>query len=181
MFRTSRCLALATLLLLACFSAGCIEEKTAENSINYAFSWWVPALLFLGGIAMVPVGWITRQTRFGWAFLIGGPAVLLVLAPGTLTDRVTVDAEQFTLHTGFWFAPTHFEVRFDDVERIEITSETRRGRRGRKKTSYFLDCYRKSGGMDHVPIGTLMEEAAGAVLAVAQERGIPLNDLTGEN
>ena len=39
---------------------------------------------------------------------------------GLLSDRVTVKPDQFTLRTGFWFAPTVHEVRFGDLQRIEL-------------------------------------------------------------
>lgn len=180
MTRVSRCFALALLLLLVGSATGCIDEKVSESSVSYTFSWWVPVATFAVGVVLLPAGWLLRKTRYGWLMLVGGPLLLIVFGPGALQDQVTVDANHFTLHTGFWFSPTRFDVAFSDIERIERTSETRRGRRGRKTTSYFLDCHRKSGEMDHVPIGTLMEEAVPAILAVAGERQIPVADLTGQ-
>lgn len=174
-----RWFALAVLLLLVCSATGCINEKVSESSVSYSFEWWVPVATFAVGLVLLPAGWVLRKTRFGWIMLVGGPLLLFVFGPGTVTDQVTVDAKHFTLHTGFWFSPTQFDVAFDDIQRIDITSETRRGRRGRKTTSYFLDCHKKDGAMEHVPIGTLMEEAVDAILAVADERQIPIADLTG--
>lgn len=179
MSRVSRWFVFAMLLLLVGSLAGCIDEKVSEGSVKYTFSWWVPVVTFVGGLVLLPAGWALRKTRFGWMMLVAGPLLLVVFGPGTVTDHVTVNDDQFTLHTGFWFSPTHFDVRFDDIQRIELTSETRRGRRGRKTTSYFIDCHNKSGGMDHVPIGTLMEEAVVAVLDKAHARSIPIADLRG--
>lgn len=161
-------------------SCGCAEERVVGDTTVFTFALWVPALVFLACVVATVAGWFLRKksTRWGWILLIAGPLAGAVVAPGLLLDKVTVNDERFTLHTGFWFAPTAHQVRYGDLSVIEFMAEERRSRRG-KRTSYYLLCHKKSGETERVPVGTLMQE--GAVIKIldkAVERGVPVYDRT---
>jgi hypothetical protein len=163
-----------------CVLSGCVNQTAEAGQTTWKFAWWLPTVVLLGGLIAAPVGWLWRsKNNYGWVLLIGGPLAAAVFAPGLMADRVTVDDEHFTLRTGFWFAPTRHDIRFADVSRIDITSETRSGRRGRRTTSYYLVCHKTTGDSEKVPVGNLMEYAVGDILATADERGIPVQDMTG--
>ena len=110
--------------------------------------------------------------------MILGPLACLVLAPGMFLDKVTVNPERFTLHTGFWFAPTLHEVRFADLSRVDLIAEEKASRRG-TRMSYYLLCHRKSGASEKVPVGDLMKRGAAAkILQTAKAQGVPVVDNT---
>jgi len=166
-----------------CLLSGCVSQKVDGDTTTFSFSLWVPLLSAVACIGGAAWGWVNRdgESRYPWAGLILGPIALVTIVPGLFLDRAVVTPQHFRLNTGFWFHPTRHEVQFQDVQRINLVVEESRGRRGRKNYNYYLDCYQRSGGMQHVPIGTLMQEGAlEKVLEMAVQRGIPIADMTGQ-
>jgi hypothetical protein len=109
--------------------------------------------------------------------MTAGLAVALLVAPGFFLDRSTVSSSGFTLPTGFWFAPTVFDIAFADLSRIELLAEQETDARGVTSTSRYLVCYRKAGGSEKVPFGDLMNAGTTArILEKARERGITVVD-----
>ena len=146
----------------ACGICGCVRRSNVAGTTTYGFELWLPAMFFFGGIAACAFGWLLRRkiARLGWILIALGPISTLIMAPNMFMDRVTVNNEGFTLRTGFWFYPTAHSVSFKDVKMLALSAEERRGRRGRKSTSYYLICHHKSGDIEKVPVGTLMQEGA---------------------
>jgi hypothetical protein len=167
-------------LLIACGGAllcGCVDESVQGETTVWTFAWWVPlAALVLAG-AGGAIGWRVRKQwrRVGYGLLIGAGLTIPFLAPMLMRDRVTVDAERFTLRTGFWFYPTRHDVRFDDLSRIEL-QETKRWSRTGRRVTYTLLCVRRRGGPEPVPIGTLMEYAVEKILDTATNQGVEILD-----
>lgn len=160
------------------FLTGCTNERVVGETTIFTFAWWVPLTILAAGMLAVAVGVLTRHTRFGWAFLIGGPIAAFFFAPSMWSDRITLDHDHFTMRTGFWMMPTTHDVRFDDLHSIDQIAESRRTRRGRS-TSYYLHCHRKSGESSKVPINDLMKRGAyERILQEAIAHSVPINDHT---
>lgn len=169
-------IALVCLCLL--FLAGCVEKSTdgADTIYNYEMS--LPALVFLGGLVAVPIGWKIRGTRFGWVFLVGGPIAALGIAPSLFLTKVTVNDEGFRVANGIWGATATHEIDYSSVRSVRLTAEESRGRRGRKSTSYYL-IFSTSAGEQKVSVNNdVVEEAAVDILSRLAQRGVLLQDLT---
>jgi hypothetical protein len=168
--------AIAIVLLSA---AGCTTETAEGNRFTYTFALWVPISVLLLGLVVSFAGWFVRlwKTFWGWVMIVMGPLLVVVVVPNLFIDSAVVDPEHFTLRTGLWFAPRHHNIRFADLTRLEMTSETRRGRRG-TSTSYYFVCHFKNGGNEKVPLGDLMRNGpSDRILQMVHGRGIPVIDL----
>lgn len=171
-----------TPLLLLPALCGCVAETQNGSATTYAFEWWTGVLSLVGGL-LLTAGGVLLLAKFGWRTIflsIVGLALLFVVTPSQFSDKVVVDDEHFELHTGFWFDSTDHTVRFADLRQIDLTTETTRGRRGRKNTSYYLVCLKKTGVTEKVPVGTLMRPATEKqILARAEAKGVAVIDLQG--
>ena len=97
-----------------------------------------------------------------------------------IRDR-TIDDERLTSQWGFWVYPTKHEVQWNDVKRVTLTKEVKRGRRGRKRISYNLNFSLNSGGTQHLSAtNSLMEASAEHIVDHLHERGIEVIDQTGD-
>ncbi len=173
---------LATFLLLGI--GGCVREDVNGSTITVTNELWAPLVALVGGIAAAPAGWYLRKksTRFGWGLLILSPVAVVGLAPSLFLDRAVVDDTHFSLRTGIWGLTAVHEVKFADLTRIRLISEESTGRRGRKRTDYYLLCERKDGTSSKVPLGNkVAETAAPHLVERAQALNIPIVDETGAN
>ncbi|HEY2839846.1 MAG TPA: hypothetical protein VGJ26_11890 [Pirellulales bacterium] len=159
------------------------EGRQRSSGSIYSYEPYVFGLMLLASVVAVPAGWFLRKKSgrvggFGWVMLIGGPIMLVAVVPGFWSDFIKVDEQGFELKTGFWFAPTHYKVEFDKLSSIALTAETRTGRRGRKETSYFLQCAERAAAGDKVPVGDMMKVALDEILTRAHDKGVVLMDQT---
>src|SRR3954451_20767161 len=101
--------ALAAILLLT----GCVDKSVKGQTSVYAFAAWVITVVFFGGLACIPFGWMARKTsiRLTIAGFIGGPVLLLIFLPGVLLDKCKVDADHFEGRYGIWLSPTQYNIR----------------------------------------------------------------------
>ena len=165
-------------LLLPLALSGCIREAVEGDTIHVGYEWWVTAGWMVGGLVATPLGWLLRKTwgRIGWGLLIGGPIMLVFAAPTAWMTQAEVSPEGFKIATGF-FGTTRHEGRFDDITMLRQTSEEKRGRRGRKTTSHYLNYDRKSGQPEKFSLGNDVQfRAAELIVAIADEQGIPFVD-----
>lgn len=73
------------------------------------------------------------------------------------------------------------EVRFQDIEKIEITKEVS-GIGRNKTTNYFLLCYEKNGDVKKVPASSQsMQSAFPDIIRALNAAGIPVFNKTGES
>ncbi len=166
----------ACLLLLVC--GGCTVEKKDGSTSVFTYETWIPLVMIFGGALVGVAGFFLRAfwTRLGWSMMILGPIGALVVGPGMFLEYATVSPEKFELRTGFWFMPNVHTVNYADIAGIQVTSEEKRGRRGRKTKSYYLVCGLKSGGQAKIPVGDLMKDAAAEkMLQTAYSHQIPVN------
>jgi hypothetical protein len=167
-------------LLLACAS-GCVEESVDGVNRVYTYPLWLPLTVFLGGMVGGVAGWMLRNSisRLAWALLIGGPIAAILFAPSLLRDRAVVGADSFSLRSGIWGLTAVHEVKFADLTSVRIVAEEVRGRRGSKRTNYYLVCERKDGTSAKVPLNNSVSEAAApALLERLNELDIPVVNAT---
>ena len=172
---------LAPLLLLVLFS-GCVDTEDNAGVFRATYSWWVGALAMGGGLFGIFVGWMWKQSDFrGWLILIIALVATITYLPFGFIDHVTIDDERLTSQWGFWVYPTKHEVQWNDVKRVTLTKEVKRGRRGRKRISYNLNFSLNSGGTQHLSAtNSLMEASAEHIVDHLHERGIEVIDQTGD-
>jgi hypothetical protein len=169
------------LLAVIATQAGCVRESVGEDGKTFTYELYVPALLFVGGIAAAVAGWYLRSGRFGWVLMIGGVVSTLGFAPSMFLDKVTVDNNHFTIRTGIWGLTNVKDVAFDNLKTVVLTKEETRGRRGRTSTSYYLLCHCKDGTSPKVPLNNQVCDAAALdILTQIKDHNVPILDTTGE-
>lgn len=163
------------------FLSGCVSESTDGDTTVFTYKWWVFTSVFLGGIVAAPAGWMLRHisTRFGWGLLIGAPLAAFVMGPGFLLDRVTVSPERFTRRSGIWAMTANSDFALAEVTSAEYVMEVSRGRRGRRKESYYLVLHLRDGSEEKLPAGNdLVYESMGYLIPYLEARGIHVADRT---
>ena len=182
MNRNTRGCLFALLLLLG--ASGCVRENVEGETHTFAYELWVSLSLLLGGLAATAGGWLWKsktesQSNYVWVLLIGGPIAALGFAPSLFLERSVVDNEKLTINSGIWGQTATHELKLDNLRQIRIISEESRGRRGRKRTSYYMMCDRKAGETAKVSINNdVTEAAAGEFIEQAIEHGVPVLDET---
>lgn len=177
--RSARAGLLALPLLLL---TGCVKERTTGNETMFSYELWVPAAMLLGGAAAAPLGWALREKsgRLGWGLMIGGVVAAIGFGPTYFLDRIEVSPDHFLVRDGMVGMATTYDVKFADVKAAHMTTETTRGRRGRKSTKAYLVCDRKDGSSTKVPLnGRLAEAAVIPIMAQLVDHKIPISDETG--
>lgn len=174
------------MLLLAAGSVvlmlGCVNEAVDGEIHTYTMAAWVSLGTLAACLVGTIAGWFLRSvnTTYGWGLLMICPLALVFAVPGLFMDKLTVDNEGFNLRTGFWFAPTKHDIKFDDLQSMQVTKKETQGRRGRTNISYTLGCVPRGGQMIDVSIGTLMDKGMEQIIMRAVDKEIPIADLTGE-
>src|SRR5688500_18347622 len=123
--------------------AGCYRKVSEEGSLVFSFQPWVPSLIILAGLVAIAAGillFAQRQRFWGVILIIAGPIAIGAIAPGMFLDKVIVNQEGFYSRHGMWWSPTIHDIKYKDLERVNLVVEERTGRRGRKNFSYFFDC-----------------------------------------
>jgi hypothetical protein len=165
------------LLLMA--SCGCVRETTAGGARVFSYELWLPIVVLLGGVIGTIAGVLLRQiwSRFAWSLIVVGLLATLLFAPSLFRDRAVLDDSSYSLRTGIWGMTAVHHVRFEDLARVRVAAEEKRGRRGSTRTNYYMYCERKNGTTSKVPLGNRVA-AAGAqhFLDAVKSRGIPLLD-----
>ena len=180
--RSIHCAALPALLLLGV--SGCVREDVNGSTITVTNELWAPFLALMGGVAAAPAGWFLRKksNRIGWGLLIFSPILVVGIAPSLFLDRAVVDDTHFSLRTGIWGLTAVHDVKFADLSGIRLISEETTGRRGRKRTNYYLLCERKDGTSAKVPLANqVAETAAPYLIERAKALNVPIVDETGQN
>ena len=170
------------LLLGAACLSGCVRKETQGDLLVYTFETWVGASVIVVGLAVTIGAILFRKSGAGaWITAVVAIVLTIVVGPMLLSDYVKLDKEHIETHWGLWFAPSVHNVRFDEVAKVDYTKEVKRGRRGRKNTTYFLVFTKKSGEQEKVAAsGELMTAAGDDVIAALTAKGLVVNDLTGE-
>jgi hypothetical protein len=172
------CFVLAAVVLL---QTGCVHEAVNGSAKTYTYQLYVPILLFFGGIAAAVGGFFLRQNRFGWVMMIGGPIAAIGFAPSMFMERITVDDQHFTVRGGIWGMTNVHDIRFAELQMVNITKEVTTGRRGRKNVSYYLLCNNKNGTSAKVPVNNdIAEAAAAAILAQFDAHKVTIVNTTGD-
>jgi len=177
-----RRLRLGLLLLGGLLLAGCTRKEQQGDLMVWKYETWVGFAAILGGIAVAAGAIALRKSgNWSWVIMLLAIGFTIGFAPFGFVDHVSLDQEHIATRWGFWFAPTLHDIRFDDVSRVDYTKETRRGRRGRKETSYYLVFTTKNGTQDKLTAtNSLMEAAAEDLMLALAAKNLSVNDLTGE-
>jgi hypothetical protein len=158
--------------------AGCYQQTSENNSLVFSYQAWVPPLVALVGVALIPAGiflFTRQQRRFaGVCVAVLGPIVAIGIAPTFYMDRVVVSEEGFYSRHGFWWDPTVHQVRFQDLNQVTLVVEEKIGRRGRKNYSYYFDCSFKQGKQERIPLGDLVRQAMPEIVKRFKEHGVPI-------
>jgi hypothetical protein len=165
------------LALPLCFLAGCVDRSTDGKTSIYTFSLWILVVAVLGGLAIVTIGFVTRKKEPRWrayVLVVLGVLVIAIMVPMMRSDRVEVDEEHFTSTHGLPWDRARHDVRFDQLREIRVEVTETKSRTGGTKKNYALLCQSKSGGVEKVPVGNVMEGAVGQVLGIARQKGVPV-------
>lgn len=169
-----------TVFLVLGLLSGCVDESVSGNTTTYRFSLWIPTVVTLVGFVPVALGALIGLlwTRYGWLLVLPGLLYLVVLPPAIFLDRLVVSDTKFEQSTGFWFVPTQHFVSFGELSRIDIIEE----QRPNGSASYYLNCIKKNGSSERVPINDMMQPTPlNKILTTAQTARVPVIDTTGGN
>jgi hypothetical protein len=160
------------------FLSGCVDKTVKGQTSVYSFAPWVVMLVLVLGMAGIPFGWMMRKTsvRLLLLGLIGGPVLLLIFLPGVLLDKCKVDAQHFEGRYGIWLSPTQYNIRFADLDHIDVVTYETRGRRGRKTTKQRLECVDKRGRTTTLQVNDLLKAAGGEIIEKADAAGVKIED-----
>lgn len=156
--------------------AGCYRKVSEGGSLTLSLQPWVPLLVAIAGVVLVPVGVVLltrRQLLWGIALPVVGLLMAIAIAPGMYLDRVVVNEEGFTSRHGFWWSPSVHDIRYKDLSVVRVVVEERTTRRG-KSYSYSFDCSFKSGREERVPLGDVMREALPEIAQQFRAHGVPV-------
>jgi len=181
-------LELSGIAALCLWLSGCVDKKINGDVTTFSIALWVTAALVLGGCSLIyssrfvpkrSDGWFRFSKRIRLTMIFVGAASLYV-SLAAINDRVTLSPSGFTETTGLIGMSHVHEVRFQDIEKIEITKEV--SGIGRSKTSnYFLLCYGKNGEVKKVPASSQsMQSAFPDIVRALHTAGIPVFNKTGE-
>lgn len=162
------------LSLLLC---GCIEKDVSGDVTTITYAIWVPVVVLLGGLAGA---WAMRANkgRIFWALAFIGLLATFLFAPSTAMDKLTLSPQEIHLRTGF-YGSTKADIALGEVRQATLIAEEKRGRRGRKSTSYYM-VFNLPSGEQRIPLGnTLVENSVDDLLAVLTENNIDIVDRTG--
>ncbi|HVP10395.1 MAG TPA: hypothetical protein VMV94_04310 [Phycisphaerae bacterium] len=177
--KTSTAVRLVSAGIALALLSGCVRVTDDGDRQVIDYELWVPLVLLLGCLVAIPAGWFLRDTsqRIGWGLMILGVLFLITGVPSIWRDRVTIDAQKFTVRTGFWGVTSVHAVDFDDVQLMRLIVEEKTDSRGRSRTNEYLACQKKSGGIAKVPMSNEMcQTALPYILKAAEQRGISVSD-----
>jgi hypothetical protein len=176
-------------LAALCFSlSGCVDKKINGDVTTFSIALWVTAALVLGGCGFIygsrfipkrTDGWFRFSKRIRLTMIFVGAACLYI-SLAAINDRVTISPSGFTETTGLIGMSHIHEVRFQEIEKIEISKEIS-GIGRSQTTNYFLLCYEKNGDVKKVPASSQsMQAAFPEILRALNASGIPVFNKTGE-
>jgi hypothetical protein len=182
MRNTNRAALAAVTGVILLTAVGCVDTTAKGDETTYGYSWWVPVAVFAAALVSLPLGLVLRRSsgrlgRSSVGLMLLCPILLVLVFPMMLTDKVRVDKDRFEAHYGIWFAPSNFNIRFDDLSAIRRVTYEVRTRRGGRSTRHKLLCVHKNGGQtDTVQSGTIVSEAAPEILRHAAEHGVAVTE-----
>jgi hypothetical protein len=181
-------LELSGIVALCLSLSGCVDKKINGDVTTFSIALWVTAALVLGGCSLIygsrfvpkrSDGWFRFSKRIRLTMIFVGAASLYV-SLAAINDRVTLSPSGFIETTGLIGMSHVHEVRFKDIEKIEIAKEIS-GIGRNETTNYFLLCYGKNGDLKKVPASSQsMQSAIGEIIRAIQAVGIPIFNKTGE-
>ncbi|HWG44904.1 MAG TPA: hypothetical protein VN688_19175 [Gemmataceae bacterium] len=84
-----------------------------------------------------------------------------------------MNQDGFYSRHGFWWNQTIHQIRYEELNRVQLVVEGKTGRRG-KTYSYYFDCSFKSGKQERVPLGDIMREALPEIAEQFRRHGVPV-------
>ena len=162
-------------------ACGCTQVEKTDSMVRATYEPWVGFVSLTAGVLASGLGWLIRKD--GWRsvlFLVFAVAGTVLVAPFAFFNHVTVTQDKLTTQWGSWLIPDVQEIKFDDVTHVILEKKTRVSRRGRG-TSYSLKFYFKDrSSVSLSATSALMEETADALVTQLENRGISIQDQTGD-
>lgn len=160
--------------------SGCVKREAAGPDVVLTYELWVPISVFVGGLLALGGMYALRENkgRYFWVLGIVGFAAMIVGAPTTAMDKLTLSDTEIHHQTGF-YGSTKADVILADVSRVELTVKETRGRRGRKNINHYLVFVTPSGKQQLPLSNRIVEEAVDDILNVLDANNLEVTDRTG--
>ena len=168
--KSATCFVIGALIL---FTSGCVDETSDGSTMTFTYEMWVPLTVLAGGLFAVAVGWQIRESfeRYGWALIIAGPIIAIVLAPSYFLTRAVVSDTSFSRRGVAWAT----DIKYDDLRLISISSKKTNSRHARRRTVVVFSCMRKDGTKEEISVNSEITEAAAPYfLERAAKYGVPI-------
>ncbi len=173
---------------LVCAFAGCVSQSENGGTTTYTYAWWAAVMGVVGMAVSAAVGWYLIGAGYdapilgpvsvkntGYALLVGGPLLGVLLVPTVFTHYCKVDDYHFEVQQGWWALPVKYSVRFDQLKGIEFETE-QHIRMPAAAASYYMVCVTHADKRERVELDALMREALDDVLQRAKNRGVRMPD-----
>lgn len=157
-----------------CLFIGITEHVVQGSRVTYRYAWWLGPFAVATGIYILAAWWLFRTASGKTIGAIGILAlpILFLLAPMAFAHRVVIDDERVEMFQGFWFAPSHHDLPFRDLDSIRhAVAQVNRGKR-----EYELRFRTKTGGQVGVSSYGLLGWAVPEILARAKIHGVETFD-----
>ena len=175
--RRSHILYLMTLAILG----GCGHQVRSANNVDtiyFGSSTYVGVILFP---LVIVAGMLVVAIVCGRGGKAAAAAVIAIVAffsvavlPGIWIDRVTLDAQGVTQHTGFWWSQTVKGFKTADVSEIRIL---RKPSGPERHLQVVWEIHQKNGATKDIDPGDLWDNASEYLIPNLRERGITVQDL----
>lgn len=108
-----------------------------------------------------------RKISLGVILVVGGLALMIVVRPSMLLDRVEVTDERVWQSTGFWYSPTEKGFRFADVESVNIDYSFEG-----PVSNEIWEITRKDGRRESLDPGDLWAKHTDEIVEIMRDKGI---------
>lgn len=165
--------------VLLCLT-GCVKTEDSGTEFKATYELWVGIVAMLIGVGGTIGGWFYRRKDVrGWVLFVFALLATVLFLPFGFVDHVTVSESEIKTQWGFWVYPTKHEFRFDKVQSVSLEKEISRGRRGRKKTNFYLIFRLENGDKEKlIATNALMEASMEKIADQIKARNIPFIDQT---
>ena len=156
--------------------AGCYDRNIDGHKMTMVCSSWVPRVTLGLSLGIIVVGLVLRKRSLANLLICGALGLfgLLVILPATTLDNIIIDDDHYERNGGF----SHFfrlrdEIKFKEVDRIELISLMERARRGRVDKNYYLMVYDKDSTEPRkLPVGDMARLVVGDIALKARASGV---------
>ncbi len=160
------------ILAAAVFAGGCAGKRPEDGAVVARYDSYIGPLILLLGIGLFVLMLRTsvrlgKPSRMIWGSIALAVALVVALVP--IVDEARVDDEHFETRSAFGWERAPCDVKFDQVQSMQIREEPRKGRR---HFNYYLRCTMKDGRVQEFYLGYLLGTLFPEIVERSRRKGL---------